>query len=274
MITRILVPTDFSEVANNALKYAMGLAAKTNAVIHLIHVKSFPVMDPSFPVDAMSTMIEEMDKISAKGMEEIRVKILDPAGVNYVLHDTSGFVNDEVETYCKGHNIDLIVMGTTGATGLQELLIGSNAATTIGRSEIPVMVIPPSAHLTPIKHILYASDYTEPEFPALSRLIYFAELYDADISVIHVKTDYDRFFDSANNFFVKNKASIKRENIKLIQTDKTDISEGINDFIDNNPVDMLCLAKHNRSFFDRLFHRSLSKQMAYHTKIPLLVLHK
>jgi nucleotide-binding universal stress UspA family protein len=274
MITRILVPTDFSEVANNALKYAMGLAAKTNAVIHLIHVKSFPVMDPSFPVDAMSTMIEEMDKISAKGMEEIRTKILEPAGINHVLHDTSGFVNDEIEAYCKGHHIDLIVMGTTGATGLQELLIGSNAATTIGRSEVPVMVIPPSAHLTPIKHILYASDYTEPEFPALSRLIYFAELYDADISVIHVKTDFDRFFDSANNFFVKNKASIKRENIKLVQTDKKDISEGINDFIDNNPVDMLCLAKHNRSFFDRLFHRSLSKQMAYHTKIPLLVLHK
>lgn len=274
MITRILVPTDFSEVANNALQYAIGLAKKTDAVVHLIHIKNFPVMDPSFPVDAMSTMIEEMDKISEKGMKDTKTKFLDSTGVKYVLYDTSGFVNDEIESYCKTNSIDLIVMGTTGASGLQELLIGSNAATTVGRSEIPVMVIPPSAHLSEIKHILYASDYSEPEFPALSRLIYFAELYDADISVIHVKTDYDRYFDSAHNFFVKNKAHIKRENIKLIQTDKTDISEGINHHIDNHPTDMLVLAKHNRSFFDRLFHRSLSKQMAYHTKIPLLVLHK
>jgi nucleotide-binding universal stress UspA family protein len=274
MITRILVPTDFSDVANNALKYAIGLAAQTKAVIHLVHIKNFPVMDPAFPVDALSTLIEEMDKVSAEGMREIKVKYLDPAKVEYVLHEASGFVNDEIEDYCKEHDIDLIVMGTTGASGLQELLVGSNAATTVGRSEVPVMVIPPSAGFREIKHILYASDYTEPEFPALSRLIYFAELYDADITVIHVKTDYDRFFDSANNFFVKNKAHIKRENIKLIQTDKTDISEGINHHIDNNPTDMLVLAKHNRSFFDRLFHRSLSKQMAYHTKIPLLVLNK
>jgi nucleotide-binding universal stress UspA family protein len=274
MITRILVPTDFSAVANNALQYAMNLAAKTNAEIHLVHVKNFPIMDPSFPVDTMATMIEEMDKVSAKGMEEIRVTFLEPAKVKYVLFETSGFVNDEVEAYCHEHGIDLIVMGTTGASGLQELLVGSNAATTVARSEIPVMVIPPSATFTEIKQILYASDYTEPEFPALSRLIYFAELYDAAISVIHVKTDYDRFFDSANNFFVKNKAHIKRENIQLIQTDKTDISEGINHHINHHPVDMLVLAKHNRSFFDRLFHRSLSKQMAYHTKIPLLVLHK
>jgi nucleotide-binding universal stress UspA family protein len=274
MITRILVPTDFSEVANNALKYAIGLALQTKASIHVLHVKNFPIMDPSFPVDTLSTLIEEMNRVSAQGMADTKDKFLEPAKVTYRLHEASGFVNDEIEVACKENQIDLIVMGTTGASGLQELLIGSNAATTVGRSEIPVMVIPPSANFNEIKHILYASDYTEPEFPALARLIYFAELYDAEISVLHVKTDFDRFFDSANNFFVKNKAHIKREQIKLIQSEKSDVSDAINQHIDNQPTDMLVLAKHNRSFFDRLFHRSLSKQMAYHTKIPLLVLHK
>jgi nucleotide-binding universal stress UspA family protein len=274
MITRILVPTDFSEVADNALKYAIGLALQTKASIHLLHIKNFPIMDPSFPVDALTSLIEEMDKVSAKGMEDARVKFLEPSKVTYTLEETSGFVNDEIERSCKDHNIDLIVMGTTGASGLQELLVGSNAATTVGRSEVPVLVIPPSANFHEIKQILYASDYTEPEFPALARLIYFAELNDADITVIHVKTDFDRYFNSANNFFVKNKSHIKRENIKLIQSEKADVSDAINHHIDQNPTDMLVLAKHNRSFFDRLFHRSLSKRMAYHTKIPLLVLHK
>jgi nucleotide-binding universal stress UspA family protein len=274
MITQILVPTDFSEVANNALRYAIALANRTKSTIHLLHVKSYPIIDPAFPVDTFATLIEEMDTISREGLNRARQSLLDPSGVKYILDDISGFVNDEIERYAKEHGIDLIAMGTTGASGLQELLVGSNAATTIGRSEIPVLVIPPSAGFKEIKHILYASDYTEPEFPALSRLIYFAELYDADISVVHVKTDYDRFFDSANNFFVKNKAHIKRENIKLIQSEKADVSEAINHHIDHNQTDLLVLAKHNRSFFDRLFHRSISKQMAYHTKIPLLVLHK
>ncbi len=274
MITRILVPTDFSTVANNALSYAIGLAKQTKASIHVLHIKNFPLTDAAFPMDTYATLIEEMDAISKSGLENIKSTLLAPSGVTYTTNDVVGFVNDEIERYAKENEIDLIVMGTTGASGLQELLVGSNAATTVARSEIPVLVIPPSAQYGEVKQILYASDYTEPEFPALARLMYFADLYDAHISVIHVKTDYDRFFDSANNFFVKNKAHIKRENINIIQSDQADVSEAINHHIDTNPTDMLVLAKHNRSFFDRLFHRSLSKQMAYHTKVPLLVLHK
>lgn len=274
MITHILVPTDFSEVANNALTYAISLAKKTEASVHVLHIKNFPAVDAAFPMDTYNTLIEEIDAIAKSGLEKVKSSLLEPSGVTYTIHDETGFVNDEIEKYALANQIDLIVMGTTGASGLEELLVGSNAATTVARSEVPVLVIPPSARYTEINHILYASDYTEPEFPALSRLMYFADLYDAHVSVIHVKTDYDRFFNSANNFFVKNKAQIKREKISLVQSDKADVAEAINHHIDHNPTDMLVLAKHNRSFFDRLFHRSLSKQMAYHTKIPLLVLHK
>jgi nucleotide-binding universal stress UspA family protein len=274
MISHILVPTDFSTVADNALKYAISFAIQTKAKIHLLHVKSFPVMDTSFPADAYATLIEEMDKIAIAGFEKRVQELLEPAKVAFQTTHISGFVNEEIINYSKNNPIDLIIMGTTGASGIQELLIGSNAATTVGKSEIPVLVIPPTAAFTEIKHILYASDYTEPEFPALSRLLFFAELNDAAISVLHVKTDYDRYFNAANNFFVRNKAHIKREQIQLVQSEKTEVADAINAHIDEHPTDLLVLAKHNRSFFDRLFHRSLSKQMAYHTKIPLLVLHK
>jgi len=274
MITNILVPTDFSEVATNALKYAVGLAIQSNSTIYLLHVKSFPVMDSTFPTELYATLIDEMETISKNGLEKMRSTLLEPSKVKYKLHSVTGFINDEIEKNGKENEIDLIIMGTTGASGLAELLVGSNAASVVGRSEIPVLVIPPSAHFTAIKQILYASDYTEPEFPALTRLMYFADLNDADISVIHVKTDYDHYFNAANNFFVKNKAQLKRENIKMVESEKGDVADAINDYIENNETDLLVLAKHNRSFFDRLFHRSLSKRMAFHTKIPLLVLHK
>jgi nucleotide-binding universal stress UspA family protein len=274
MISRILVPTDFSEVANNELKYAIGFAVQTKASIHVLHVKNFPVMDFSFPAEMYSTLIEEMETIARKGIDKIETTLLKPSGVTYTTESVAGFVNDEIEKCAEANNIDLIVMGTTGASGIQELLVGSNAATTIARSEIPVLVIPPTATFTEFKNIAYASDYTEPEFPALLRLLFFAELNDASITVLHVKSDYDQFFNSENNFFVRNRAHIKKENIKLVKLEKGDIAESINDYISEHGADLLVLAKHNRSFFDRLFHRSLSKQMAYHTQIPLLVLNK
>jgi len=194
MITHILIPTDFSAVANNALSYAIDLAKKTGAQIHVLHVKHVPVMDASFPAETYQIYLDEIDKAAKMGMEELEKNILKTSGVKYDLQTVMGFVHDELQHFVKRHDIDLIVMGTTGASGLQEIFIGSNAASVVSKSEVPVMVIP---------HLAKPSD-----------------------------------------------------------------------FIDEKQVDLLVLAKHNRSWFDRLFHRSFSKRMAFHTKIPLLVLNK
>ena len=185
-----------------------------------------------------------------------------------------GFVNDEVKDFSEKNNIDLIIMGTTGASGIQEVLVGSNASSVVAKSQIPVLVIPPSSTYHELKQIVYSSDYNEPEFPAVSRLIYFAELYDANISVLHVKNEADKFFDSANNFFVRNKHNISYEKIKMVKLPEGDVMDKINEFVMTEHADMLVMAKHNRTFFDRIFLRSISKHMTYHTKIPLLVLNK
>lgn len=274
MISNILLPTDFSEVANNALKFAADLAKKTNAQLHVLHVKQVPVLDTSFPTDTYQLYINEIEKASQEGLQKLDETWLKHEGIKYKTDSVTGFVNDEVLQYSKANEIDIIIMGTTGASGLQEILIGSNAASVVARSEVPVFVIPPSASHIDFKHILYASDYTEPEFPAFARLVYLAELYGAKITVLHVRTDFDRYFNAANNFFTRNKDHISADDITIVNAEGMDITDAINKHIDEKAVDMVVLAKHNRSFFDRLFHRSLSKRMTYHTRVPLLVLHK
>lgn len=274
MITRILVPTDFSPVANNALHYAIGLSKKTNSRIHLLHIKSVPAMDISFPAETYQLIMQEMEEITKQGFEKLEHSILKPSGVQYEFHDSTGFVNDEIVEFSKDHHIDLIVMGTTGASGLQEILVGSNTASVIGKSDIPVLIIPPSSAYKEARHILYSSDYTEPEFPAVSRLMFFAELFDARVTILHVKTASDKYFDSGQNFFVRNRDNISHEDITIVNKEDMEVTEAIEKQIAENQVDMLVMAKHSRSFFDRLFHRSLSKRMAYHTTIPLLILHK
>jgi nucleotide-binding universal stress UspA family protein len=274
MITHILIPTDFSAVANNALSYAIDLAKKTGAQIHVLHVKHVPVMDASFPAETYQIYLDEIDKAAKMGMEELEKNILETSGVKYDLQTVMGFVHDELQHFVKRHDIDLIVMGTTGASGLQEIFIGSNAASVVSKSEVPVMVIPHLAKPSDFKHLLYASDYNEPEFPAVSRLIYFADLFHSKITVLHVKTEYDFYMNSERNFFKRNKDNISHHDITVVNMDKVETTDAINQLIDEKQVDLLVLAKHNRSWFDRLFHRSFSKRMAFHTKIPLLVLNK
>jgi K+-sensing histidine kinase KdpD len=108
----------------------------------------------------------------------------------------------------------------------------------------------------------------------LLRLIYFAEQYDCPLDILHVKSDSDHYFNAENNFFTKNKGKISYPNLHFIELEKGDVVQSINQYVEEKEVDLLVMAKHNRNFFDRLFHKSLSKKMAFHTKIPLLVLVK
>ncbi|MES2561001.1 MAG: universal stress protein [Bacteroidota bacterium] len=274
MINHILLPTDFSVVADNALRYAIELCKKTESKLHLFHVKSIPVLDASFPAETYQRILQEMEDISEEGFAKRESSYLKTSGVSYEFHHATGFVNDEIIAFSKEKGMDLILMGTTGASGLQEILVGSNSASVIGKSDIPVLVIPPSSTFVEPKHILYSSDYSEPEFPAVSRMMFFADLFKAKVTVLHITTEMDKYFDSEHNFFVRNKKQISHEQITVVNKANTEVTEAIEKYITDHHVDMLVMAKHHRSFFDRLFHRSLSKRMAYHTKVPLLVLHK
>lgn len=274
MINSILVPTDFSPVANNALAYALQLAQKCNAAIHILHVKQIPIADPVFPAETYQLYIDEINQAEQEGRNKLEQDLLQSTSVKWQWHSTTGFVNDEIIHHSNQLTVDLIVMGTTGASGLAEILVGSNAASVIGKSAIPVLVIPPGHAYGDIKHVMYATDYNEPEFPSVSRMMFFAELYDAKVTILHIKTDYDRYFNAEGNFFSKNKEAFSQPDITIINMENQEVIKGIDHHVAEGKVDLLVMAKHNRNFFDRLFHRSLSKQMAYHTQVPLLVLNK
>ncbi|MEI7977843.1 MAG: universal stress protein [Bacteroidota bacterium] len=275
MISKILIPTDFSSVANNALQYAIKLAQKTNAHIFLLHVNNVPIMDASFPNEVYQTYTAEIEDFAKKSFENIENLYLNKSNLKFETHTAYGFVNDEIQEFAKNNDIDLIVLGTTGASGIQEILIGSNAASVVAKAEIPVLVIPPTSSFTDISKIVYASDFNEPEFPSVSRLAYFANLYDAEVSVLHIKSFADNLFDAEHNFFSRNKENVEVNKWKIVKLPEGEsIIDSINNFVETEQPNLIVLAKHNRSFFDRLFHRSLSKQMAYHTKTPLLVLNK
>jgi nucleotide-binding universal stress UspA family protein len=274
MITRILLPTDFSPVANNALKYALSIAKKTGADLHLFHVDSIPVTDAYFPAGAYSAYMADIADATRESFEKLKAAFYKDDSVKFHSVSIMGYGPTEIINYAIENKIDLIIMGTTGSSGLPEILFGSNTAAVVSKSPLPVLVIPPSAQHHAFNKIVYATDYNEPEFPSVSRLVYLAGLYDAAVTVLHVRSEYDMYMKTHHNFFIKNKDSISYKNWAIAEINDSNVMDGINSFIEEAGPDLLVVAKHNRHFFERLFHRSLSKRMAYHSSIPLLVLNE
>ncbi len=273
MINNILLPTDFSASANKALDYAILMAKKTSATLTVLHVNQIALLDASMPPETYQLFVSEIENFVKEGFALIKKK-LSTTGINCIYESKYGFIADEICDYSEDAQTDLIIMGTTGTSGLGEVLIGSNCASVIGRSSVPCMAIPDNAAVKEFGKIIYATDYNEPEFPAFSRLLFFAELFDAEIDVVHVESENDHYFNSENNFFKKNKNNINYSKIRYTNLPQGKTADVINHYIDENHADLLVLAKHNRNFFDRLMHRSLSKKMAYHTHLPLLILVK
>ncbi len=274
MISKIVIPTDFSDAAKNALNYGIALAKKAGAELQIIHINQVAMVDATMPAETYQIFVKEIEEQTKENFVNLEKTVLENSGISYTMHSRYGFVADEICDFSQKHETDLIIMGTTGASGIEEILVGSNAASVVVRTNVPVMVVPPLSKYKEIERIVYATDYNEPEFPALVKLVSYAELFNCPLDVVHVKSDSDKYFNAENNFFKKNKEKINYPKISFVELEKADVVGTLNKYVDNSHADLLVMAKHNRNFFDRLFHKSLSKKMAFHTHIPLLVLVK
>jgi nucleotide-binding universal stress UspA family protein len=274
MISNIIVPTDFSEAATQAMQYALSLAKKLKASVHVLHINQVAMIDATMPAETYQMFVKEIEDQTQDQFKKLEKEYLETSGIKYTCNSKYGFVADEICDFALQQEADLIVLGTTGASGAAEILFGSNASAVVSKTQIPVMVIPKGSTYKDLTRIAYATDYNEPEFPSMMRLIYFAEQYDCPLDIVHVKSESDRYFNAENNFFKKNKAQFSYPNMSYIDLEKGDVVTSINQYVADKNVDLLVMAKHNRSFFDRLFHSSLSKKMAIHSHIPLLVLVK
>lgn len=272
-INRILVPTDFSEPAENALHYAITLAQMTDASINLLHVYNVPVVDPYMPSDTMEVLLKEVRESAEKSMKELLGKVDFPKiSGECVL----GFVTDDTAQYADDKQMDMIVMGTTGASGVKEVLFGSNASGLMARAHIKVLAVPANydPNIKP-KRICYASDFTGNEE---IRCLVFADLakaWNCDLDILHVVSDEPVYTqEPADRLFAKLHQKINYDRMQFEEINSNDVTSAIETYVQTTGADILGMALHRRNLFERLFHKSKTKEIAHHAKIPLLSLHK
>ncbi len=271
----ILVPVDFSDNAENALAFACGLSNKLNAEISLLHSYHVPV--PVSDTGILPISDSEVRKISLDGLNRMRKDAESKfPQVRMNIHATMGMADIEIPAYAKKNKSDLIVMGTHGASGIGEFLIGSNTASVMENAEVPVMAIPDKAKFNGIKKIVFAADYGNHNFNHMHYIIDFAKTFEAEIILLHITSGKleDNFEDLEIGRF---KEHIIKEsgykNISYRLMEDKDVFHGMNTYIEQFPPDMVAMSMHDRTLAQRIFGRSLTKRMAYHSHIPVLALH-
>jgi nucleotide-binding universal stress UspA family protein len=204
-------------------------------------------------------------------VEEVRAEV--KGNLTFTYHFTSGSsFAESVDAYAVKNDVDMIVMGTKGASGVKKIIIGSHAASMIDHSRIPVLVIPEKASFKPLKKIVYASDLYEwdQEIRTIAAL---AAIYKASVHVLHISPA------SAKSKIDKNllPEMIKTAGYQKIvyQDIKSDnIAKAIDDYIIANDADMLAMFTHKLDNYEKLFGRSVTRQLAFHTNVPLLTFNK
>ncbi len=278
---KILVPTDFSACANNAVDFAVQTAKYLPVEVTLFH--SFELKGNVY-TDYMGVNKEFNQAL----LDEVHRNLAD---MKRVIEETDGvIVNtfvavtplvEAVKIAIEEKDIDLVVMGTLGATGLKEKLWGSTTAALIGKTQVPVLVIPYDFEWKKPKKVLLASNHFERDPAILNSLFEMIDLYMAQLSIA-VFTDEDddkavTFMDHTHNirqYEKMLKMQYKEETLSASHLYGTDFEETLQWHIKENNIDILVMITYlkDKGFWDRLFHPSMTKRMSYHTTIPLLVI--
>src|SRR5690606_22562275 len=250
-----------------------------DAELILLHVYDLPIVDtPPMPemtkeifdivemnqFESFRDELPELHKIAEKkGLGHVRIK-------NMLLY---GDLVYNINKVTKDEDVDFIVMGAKGASGLRETFIGSTTASVISNSDVPVLAIPEEAEFHHrIKNIAFTTQYREKDNDALKSALEIADKFKATVQCLYIKNPDDP--SDIDERIAEWRMYYREKNIDFFNIAGDHIEQTILDFIESQHVDMLVMLKHKRGKFEGRFHRSLNKKMAYHTKITLLVFHE
>jgi len=279
MLKKIIVPTDFSACANNAVEYAVQSAKILPVEIIVLH--SFDVKEDLY-TDYMGVN-KEFNQIqlneAINKLEMLKNSIKEKEGIDITTIVSKKSLQKALRETVETDGISLIIMGTTGAHGIRRMFFGSNTSATIGNSQVPVMMIPCNYHWKKPEKIVFATNRFEKEKFILDFLFEMADLFMAKVEVVVFSEEVKKESliyaeDSRNLSEYENMISKKynEKNLSAMHLTGNDFKQSLSDYIEDNDIDILAMVKYERGFWEDMFHRSLTKSMSYHTKIALLAI--
>jgi nucleotide-binding universal stress UspA family protein len=281
--TQIIVPIDFSENSLAALDYAVAIATKVGAEITLYHgfyvmtEVQFATIDPSY----LNMQIDNQELYWNERLEGLKEKLSDkkyadgtPVSVKVLVK--MGLVADDIGEMVRRGEYQLVVMGTKGASGLERIVLGSIAGAVADQVTCPILIVPQKAVYNGLRNVVYATDFDRTDTAVIDGLLEFCQLFDGKLTCLHITTDSSRaesdklLLDTLKDTYWH----VSAANIGFVLQTAESATTGIRRYIHDNPTDMLVLLNQQRSFIERIFDPSVSKEFAFTSDIPLLILKK
>jgi len=273
-IRRILVPTDFSANAGGAVNYAAALAARLGSRLILFHSVHLPVALGNEASGVVSD--KQLLENSMAQLNGLKNQIAEQhPGLNIEVLNSLGFAVDEIIGFCSTKEADLIVMGTKGAHGLGEILIGSNTAEVISRARCPVLAVPLEAGMNGIRKVLFATNYADQDFQSIFLLTEIFKPWNPEIVIVHSEDSSNPGVENNQFEWFKNQVmtSISYDKFYFNLISGKNTEQAISEFAGENGVDIISVSTRRRNLFEKLTSRSTSRKLAYHTNIPLMAFH-
>ena len=274
---RILVPVDFSATSKKAVRFAVDIAAKTDGVVMLYHLFT-PEKKAAF--GSRETTDENNKRAETnilKRLTRLRKKVLEESGANIVISTIIGRtpVVNNILGFTEHNHIDMIVMGTQGASGLKKAIIGSVASKIIAEAEVPVILIPEKFEMTQIEHVLFTTDMKKTDRRALPIVFDFAGLHDAKVTVVNMflklhdadKKGQDEF----ETYAYRVQKNYNLSNLEFKQIETANVAKTMENLSEELEYDVLAMARRKLEPNERLFQKSFTKEMAFMTTQPLMV---
>ncbi|WJJ95758.1 universal stress protein [Algibacter luteus] len=270
----ILLPTDFSDNAWSAIVYALKLYALESCTFYILHSAHSSLSSIS---DKYSRVYEEVKENANTNLLELKT-LAETANAN-ANHDFEIILSTEslyraIDTTVKKYNIDLVVMGTKGATGAQEFLFGSNTVKMISKMRsCPILIIPEDYDFVTPKQIAFPSDfnrfYGATDLDALKDL---ASLYNSKIRVVHIETKEELTEVQEHNITTLESYFGEFEHSLHWVPDYSKKANDIKGFIAELEIDMLAMVNYKHSFIEKIFNEPVIKKIGFNPTIPFLVI--
>ncbi len=277
----ILAPTDFSRNADEALKYAISFAEKTQRKIIFYHAtfQLIPTSEPQAVYEKIITKdIAQKTTELKKKVDEIYTEmglIRNPDTTRFMVSFERNAVTGILDTTRK-HFIDLIIMGTQGASGLKKVFAGSNTVSVIQKTDCPVLAIPAKSRYTTIEHVSFAAGDIKTIKQEVGKVIPYMQMLKSHLEIFHIGDTFGEADEALHaetlRKQIEKKYAFHNLTLTMLRDNGESIDEQIMAHIKTTKPDILCVLTHKRSFWQRIFDQSQASTLAFHSKVPLLVL--
>ncbi len=267
----LLVPVDFSQSAYNALRYAYQLALANHSRLVLLNCYQIPVGHGNVMIDFKDIL----ERDSVNGLQDFQERIQSEFGITAVSIEVEshyGYLAEGVDMMLKKTPVDLIVMGTTGASNFVKKIFGSNTSQLLRKTKVPILTVPLGAEWHGWHRTIFASDFLNDNssqvFDKFKKLINGMKI---NIDILHVidKASLSGSFDKIESKFI---ADSSRETLEFHYEPANNAVDGILAYTGSHPCDLLVMLKRKHGFVEELFTTSATRQLALHSKSPVLMI--